>query len=176
MLSQALTRAKKIVMESSKDHNSDVLAALASMRLATRGSNQWKLPKPGRDCLHTPHCDLIDSLACATALQPAVLPPLRAIASSDRKPIALSLDSANGRKRAEEAACHMGHLDHKYSVLVQSRHGWTSFQMAGGLAPSATLVVCEPSTGKFFTEGSVGGTDAFVNASSFPSSCCRVES
>lgn len=163
-------------MASSRDHNSDVLAALASMRVAARGSNQWKLPKPGRDCLHTPHCDLIDSLACATALQPAVLPPLRAIASSDRKPIALSLDSANGRKRAEEATCHMGHLDHKYSVLVQPSHGWTSFQMPDGLAASAALVVCEPPTGKFFTGGSAGGADAFVNVPSFPSSCCRVES
>ena len=87
----------------------------------------------------------VGALGCQTAMQPAVRPPLLTTDAEGRA-IALSLDNANGGKRVQEALCHMGHIDHHYSVLVEPRHGWASVALAGGLA-SGAVVVCEPPTG-----------------------------
>lgn len=46
----------------------------------------------------------------------------------------------------DEALCKMGHLDHKYSVLVEPTHGWVSVAVQG-IAKNPTLIVCEPPTG-----------------------------
>lgn len=48
----------------------------------------------------------------------------------------------------DEATCHMGHLDHKFSVLITPEHGWASVPMIGGLhEKSPAIIVCEPPTG-----------------------------
>eukprot|EP00614_Pseudopedinella_elastica_P012642 CAMPEP_0172590952 /NCGR_PEP_ID=MMETSP1068-20121228/9657_1 /TAXON_ID=35684 /ORGANISM="Pseudopedinella elastica, Strain CCMP716" /LENGTH=674 /DNA_ID=CAMNT_0013387151 /DNA_START=99 /DNA_END=2123 /DNA_ORIENTATION=+ len=104
------------------------------------------VPSFGGDCKRTAHCNLVGELGCATGLHPSVLPPLRAVDSSGRA-IPLSLDGANSGKRKDEATCRMGHLDHKFSVLVEPRHGWARVHLEGGIASNRALVVCEPPTG-----------------------------
>lgn len=42
----------------------------------------------------------------------------------------------------------MGHLDHKYSILITPEHGWASVPLIGGLhEKSPAIIVCEPPTG-----------------------------
>jgi hypothetical protein len=141
-LSQAIEMIKTKVVGAN-----DVSTALDDLRSTLSMVPREALPKPGRDCLDTPYCSLIGKLGCASALRPSVY---HSMAATDERgqSIENTLDNTNEAKRRDEASCHQGHIDHKFSVMITPEHGWASIPLIGGLnEKSPAIIVCEPPTG-----------------------------
>jgi hypothetical protein len=77
---------------------SDVGVALRDLKSELLLAPRQSLPKPGRDCLDTPYCELIGQLGCASALRPSVITSMNAV-DERGVPIDPTLDNINAAKR-----------------------------------------------------------------------------